>query len=108
MIYEIRTYELLNHTRKAFHDRFRVHVIRLFQKHGIELVGAWETEIGDLQNFVYIIKYNDFADRESKWNAFNSDAEWTKIKADTQKKHGQIVWKNHSSLLKPMEYSPLK
>lgn len=50
MIYEMRTYELFNHTRKAFHDRFRDHVTRLFTKHGIELVGAWETEIGDLQD----------------------------------------------------------
>lgn len=108
MIYELRTYELFNHTRKPFHDRFRNHVVRLFAKHGIELVGAWETEVGELQNFVYILRWKDFADRQQKWDAFSTDQEWADIKADTQKQYGQIIWKNHSSLLKPTDYSPLQ
>ena len=108
MIYELRTYELFNHTRKPFHDRFREHVLRLFKQYNIELVGAWETEIGELQNFVYILKWKDFADRQEKWDTFNNDKEWAKIKAQTQKDFGQIVWKNHSSLLKPVDYSPLQ
>ena len=75
MIYELRRYELFNYNKKAFHDRFENHVIRLFKKHNIEIIGAWETYIGDAPEFTYLIAWKSLGEREIVWGNFDGDEE---------------------------------
>lgn len=106
MIHELRTYEIPNNVRKAFRERFEKHAMRIMQQYGIKILMIWDEEIGDMQNFCYIIEWLSLAEREEKWPKFNADEEWTKIKKDSAAKHGELVRKTHNKFLRPTNYSP--
>ncbi len=108
MIYEERVYEIPNQVRKAFHERFEQHAMRIMKNYGFEVVGAWDEVIGDMQNFVYILAWSDMGARQEAWAKFNSDAEWSQIKIDSAKEHGQLVAKTSNRILLPAAYSPLQ
>jgi hypothetical protein len=107
MIYELRRYELFAHNKKAFHERFETHALRIMGKYGFKLIGAWDIEIGDGPEFTYILAWPDLNTRQGAWDEFNTDEEWAKVKKDTHAAHGQLVWKTHSEIAKPTKYSPL-
>ncbi len=108
MIYEERVYEIPNQVRKAFHERFEQHAMRIMQKYGFTFVGCWDEEIGEMQNFVYILQWPDLNTRQEAWAKFNGDPEWTQIKIDSAKQHGQLVAKTRNKILRPTSYSPAK
>jgi len=81
--------------------------MRLMAKHGITIIGCWDEEIGDMQNFCYLIAWESLADREQRWPKFNTDPEWSKIKRESAAKHGEMVRKTHNKFLRPTSYSPL-
>lgn len=108
MIYEERVYEIPNAVRKAFHERFEQHAMRIMKNYGFEVVGAWDEVIGDMQNFVYILAWRDMGARQDAWAKFNNDAEWAQIKIDSAKAHGQLVAKTSNRILSPTAYSPLR
>ena len=108
MLYELRTYETFNHNKKAFHERFEKHAMRIMKTYGFKVVGCWDEEIGEMQNFTYLLAWKDLNTRQDAWAKFNSDAEWSNIKAESAKEHGQLVWKTHNRILKPTKYSPLQ
>ena len=107
MIYEERVYEIPNQVRKAFHERFEKHAIRIMKSYGFEIIGCWDEEIGEMQNFVYILAWKDLNTRQEAWAMFNSDEEWTKIKKESTEQHGQLVAKTRNKILKPTNYSPI-
>ena len=108
MIYEERVYEIPNQVRKAFHERFEKHAVRIMKTYGFKFVGCWDEEIGEMQNFVYILAWKDLNTRQEAWASFNTDQEWTQIKKDSTAEHGQLVAKTHNKILKPTSYSPLQ
>lgn len=107
MLYELRIYETFNHNKKAFHERFEKHAMRIMKTYGFQVVGCWDEEIGEMQNFTYLLAWKDMNTRQDAWVKFNADEEWSKIKAESAKEHGQLVWKTHNRILKPTKYSPL-
>ncbi len=108
MLYELRTYETFNHNKRAFHERFEKHTMRIMQNYGFKMVGCWDEEIGEMQNFTYLLEWKDLNTRQDAWAKFNSDKEWTKIKVESAKEHGQLVSKTRNKILKPTPYSPLR
>ena len=108
MLYEVRIYETFNHNKKAFHDRFENHAMRIMKKYGIKVIGCWDDEIGDMQNFTYILQWKDLNTRQDAWAKFNADKEWTKIKRETTQEHGQLVKSTKNKILRPTNYSPLQ
>jgi hypothetical protein len=54
-----------------------------------------------------MLAFDDLAHREKAWNAFGSDPDWIKARAETEK-DGPIVARVHNMLLRPTSYSPLK
>ncbi len=108
MIYELRTYETFNHNRKAFNERFEKHAMRIMERYNFKIVGCWDEAIGEMQNFVYILAWENLNIRQAAWKQFNSDSEWTKIKQISYDEHGQLVWKTHNKILQPASFSPLK
>ncbi len=82
--------------------------MRLMAQYDFKVVGCWDEVIGDMQNFVYLLAWKDLNARQEAWKKFNSDEEWSKIKQESQKAHGQLVWKTHNKILQPANFSPLK
>ncbi len=108
-VYEMRTYYANPGKMTALHARFKDHTCRLFEKHGITLVGFWsptdEKQAEDVM--IYILSYPSKEAADKSWKAFREDPEWIKAK-EASEKDGGLVKKAESLWLKGTPYSPLK
>lgn len=108
MIVEMRTYYCAPGRLPALNDRFANITLGFFEHYGIEQIGFWTTLVGPSNHtLTYLLKWDSLAERETKWNAFQSDAEWIKKRAETEAK-GPIVEKIENVFLSPTAYSALK
>jgi len=70
MIYEWRVYEIVPGKRKALNDRFARNTIRLFEKHGMKVIGFWENLVGGSTNTLYyMLGFRDLGHLESAWKS---------------------------------------
>lgn len=107
MLYEWRIYEILPGRMGALNDRFQKVTLKLFEKHGIRVVGFWEAVVGTSNILYYMLAWQDMAERERIWNAFQSDPDWLQARAETEK-NGPINQRITNIFLKPTPYSPMK
>lgn len=107
MIYELREYYVAPGKQAALHRRFQEHSLRLFAKHGIEVLGFWDVAIGEAPKLVYICRYPDLGARQRGWEGFYSDPEWIAAKAESEK-DGVLTTKVVNSILKPTAFSALQ
>ena len=108
-LFELRTYTTNEGKLPELHDRFRDHTNKLFQKHGMTLIGYWTPTEGPGagNTLVYILAYPGREAREASWKAFLADPDWqTAFKASTA--GGRLVKKVESRFLAPTDYSPIK
>ncbi len=106
MLYELRTYEALPGRFGALHKRFAELTTRLFQRHGLEMVGFWTYNIGGPSNqLVYMLRFEDMADRERKWAAFLGDKEWQEGRRASEADGAIVNW-TRAQFLSPTPYSP--
>lgn len=109
MIYELREYEPTPGKLPALNSRFADHTVGLFKKHGMNVVGFWTEEIGESGQLVYMLSYADLASREKSWAAFAADADWQRIRAETEKEAGgPMVARIRSRILRPTAYSAMQ
>jgi NIPSNAP protein len=108
-VFEIRTYYANPGKMEALHARFRNHTNKLFQKHGMTLVGFWSpTDAKDAEErMIYILAFPSKEAADKAWKGFREDPEWIKAKADSEK-DGVLVKKVDSTYLKATDYSPIK
>lgn len=108
-VYELRVYKTNPGKLDALHARFRDHTCKLFQKHGIELVGFWTPAEGDdaKDTLIYIVAFPSAEAQKQAWQAFKDDPEWQKAKAASEK-DGVLVKTVTSQNLLPTDYSPAK
>ena len=102
MIYEERIYTIMPGKMGDIERRFAQHTLRLFEKHGIKVVGFWKTAIGR-QNLelVYVLEFKDMNERMQRWDAFQKDPDWIKARNESET-HVE------NKILVPMAFSPLK
>ncbi|MFN0112763.1 MAG: NIPSNAP family protein [Blastocatellia bacterium] len=108
--YEIRTYVAAPGKLEDLHKRFRDHTIKLFKKHGMEVVGFWgptDKEKGSENTLVYVMAYANRAARDAAWKAFATDPEWQKARAESEK-NGKLTDKVEFVILGATDYSPVK
>ena len=84
MIYEYRAYYVMPGRMPDIQRRFADVTMKLFAKHGIRVVGFWDTVIGESDELVYICAFDDLAHRQRAWSAFLSDPEWQAAKKSTE------------------------
>jgi hypothetical protein len=108
-VFEMRTYYASPGKMKALHARFRDHTCRLFEKHGMTIVGFWSPIDKDKAEevMVYILAYPSKEAADKAWKAFRADPDWIKAKADSEK-DGVLVKKVESVFLTATDYSKLK
>jgi hypothetical protein len=108
MIVELRTYHCAPGRLPALNDRFNNITLGFFEKYGIEQIGFWTTLIGPSNHsLTYMLKWDSLADRETKWNAFQSDPDWVAKRAATEAER-PIVERIESQFLTPTAYSALR
>jgi len=108
-VFEMRTYYAHPGKMKAMHARFRDHTCKLFEKHGITIIGFWTPTDKEKAEevLVYILAYPSKEAADKSWDAFRKDPDWIKAKADSEK-DGPIVKKADSVFLNATDYSKIR
>lgn len=108
-VFELRTYHANPGKMAALHARFRDHTIKLFEKHGMTVVGFWSPIDKEKSEevLVYLLAFPSKDAADKSWKAFREDPEWNKAKGDSEK-DGPLVKKVESVYLNPTDYSKLK
>lgn len=108
MIYELRVYRCLPGRLPALLKRFERVTLALWDKHGIRQAGFWTTLIGESnQDLTYLLAWDSMAEREQKWNAFQSDPDWISARAASER-DGPIVQNIASQFLAPTAFSSVR
>ncbi len=108
MLYELRIYHCAPSRMPALLKRFEDVTLKKWEQHGIRQAGFWVTEIGsDNHDLYYMLQWESLAEREEKWNAFQSDPEWIKARADSEK-DGPILKGISNHILKPTPFSSVQ
>lgn len=108
-IFELRTYVTNPGKLPDLHKRFRDHTCRIFQKHGIELIGFWTpVEKPACENtLIYVVTFPSVEAQKKAWDAFKADPEWKKVFAESHK-NGIIVKEVQSVTMKATDYSGMR
>ncbi len=107
-VFELRTYQALPGRLDALQARFRDHTVRLFARHGIEVVVFCRPTDGERAHdtLTYLLAFPDRAAAEASWTAFRAEPEWVAAKAASEV-DGDLVDHIDSTFLAPTDYSPL-
>lgn len=108
--FEIRTYYAMPGKLESLHARFRDHTVKLFKKHGMEIVGFWgptDKEKGSENTLVYILAYPSRAARDAAWKAFQADPDWQAARKKSEE-NGRLVEKVDAFYMAATDYAPSK
>ena len=108
-VFELRTYQATPGNLDNLHARFRDHTMRIFRKHGMEIVGFWsptsEEERDDI--LVYLLAHDSQEAANASWQAFGADPEWDRV-AEESNRNGQILAGVERKYMVATDYSPMK
>ena len=106
VIHQLRIYEIFDNNKKAFHDRFRDHAMRIMAKYDFKIVATWESKKDNRTEFVYLLEWPDRETMTDRWEKFLRDQEWIKIKKETGEMYGSLVGEIQDRTLYLTDYSP--
>ena len=106
VIHQLRIYEIFDSNKKAFHDRFRDHAMRIMAKYDFKIVATWESKKDNRTEFVYLLEWPDEETMNDRWEKFLRDPEWIKIKKETGEINGPLVGEIQDRTLYLTDYSP--
>lgn len=107
MLYELRIYQMVPGKMPDINKRFANVTTKIFERHGIRVVGFWTAMFGTSNELTYMLAWESLAEREQKWAAFQCDPEWISARAASEEA-GPIVAKVINTMLEPTPYSPMK
>ena len=64
MIVDVRTYTLIPRKMAKYLELFEKHALPVMQRHGLELMGYYMSQIGPLNQVVHLWRYDSLADME--------------------------------------------
>lgn len=108
--FELRTYVAAPGKLEELHARFRNHTMRLFKKHGMQVVGFWgptDKERGSENTLVYVLAFPSREARNTAWRNFGADPEWREAAKESEK-NGKLTEKVESVILMATDYAPVK
>ncbi|MGB0559825.1 MAG: NIPSNAP family protein [Pseudohongiellaceae bacterium] len=108
-VFELRTYQATPGNLDNLHARFRDHTIRIFRKHGMEIVGFWSPTSEDERDdiLVYLLAHDSQEAADASWQAFGADPEWDRV-AEESNRNGQILAGVERKYMIATDYSPMK
>ncbi len=108
MIYELREYQAAPGRLDDVHAEVRDCVKGLLEQHGAKSIGHWTSEVGEYSDkLIYIIAFDDKAQRQKAWDGFRADPEWHRVHKASLAKGAPVV-RVTNTLLNPTDYSPLQ
>jgi hypothetical protein len=108
-VFELRTYTAHPGRFEAMKARFRDHVVPLFEKRGMTVIGFWTAADAPRSEntLVYVLAFPSREAAKKSWDAFRTDPERAKVWAETEKE-GPIDLKVESMYLAPTAFSRIK
>jgi len=106
VIHQLRIYEIFDSNKKAFHDRFRDHAMRIMGKYDFKILATWESKRDNRTEFVYLLEWPDRETMSDRWKKFLRDQEWIQIKKETGEMYGPLVGEIQHRTLYLTDYSP--
>jgi hypothetical protein len=110
-VFELRTYYAKPGKMPALHARFKNHTNKLFEKHGMTIIGYWtpadKPKEGEMEKLIYILAFPSRDAAKKSWDGFRSDPDWKKVR-DEWEKDGPLVDHVDSVFMNPTDYSPIK
>ena len=112
-LFELRTYTTNEGKRADINKRFRDHTCDLFTKHGMSNLlycDLMPDQKASDVTLTYLITHKSREAREASWDAFRKDPDWQAVFKASRVK-GPILLKKggvKSTLLNPVDYSPMK
>jgi len=106
VIHQLRIYEIFDNNKKAFHDRFRDHAMRIMAKYDFKIVATWESKKDNRTEFVYLLEWPDKETMTDRWKKFLQDQEWIQIKKETGEVNGPLVGEIQDRTLYLTDSSP--
>ena len=107
MLYEYRHYQAVPGKMPALHRRFAELTTKIWERLDIRVVGFFEAVVGSTNELHYILQWDDMAERERKWDAFQKDPEWLEGRAKSEV-DGALVARATNYLWRPTHYSPMQ
>lgn len=108
-VYELRIYTATPGNLDNLQARFRDHTIRIFNNHGMKIVGFWtptsEEEADD--TLIYVLEHASQEAANASWQAFGQDPEWKSV-SDASNANGPILAGVERRYMKATNYSPLQ
>lgn len=108
-VFEMRTYYAEPGKMADLHKRFRDHTCKLFEKHGMTLIGFWspiDAKVAE-EKMVYILAYPNMDSAKKSWADFRADPTWHAAQKASEV-NGKLVTKVDSVYLNPTDYSAIK
>jgi hypothetical protein len=108
-VFELRTYTAAPGKMDALHTRFREHTNKLFEKHGMTIIGFWSpTDAKEAEKkLIYVLAFPSREAARKSWKEFGADPEW-RAAMKASEVNGKLVDKVESIYMNPTDYSPLK
>jgi hypothetical protein len=108
-VFELRTYTANPGKFEAMKNRFRDHILPLFKKHNLTVVGFWTPADAPLSEntLIYVLAHESREAAKKNWAAFSADPVRKQVWADTEK-DGPINMKVESVYMNPTDFSPIK
>lgn len=107
--FELRIYHCQPGKLPNLNTRFKDHTLKLFEKHGIQNIAYFESEVpeGKQADLVYFIAHKSPEAAKKSWADFIADPEWVKVR-DNSEKDGKILTGIESVYMKPLSFSKIK
>jgi hypothetical protein len=108
-VFELRTYTANPGKFEAMKNRFRDHILPLFKKHNLTVVGFWSPADAPASEntLIYVLAHESREAAKKNWAAFSADPVRKQVWADTEK-DGPINMKVESVYMNPTDFSPIK
>ena len=108
-VYELRIYTATQGNLGNLHARFREHTIRIFENHGMKIVGFWSplSEEDADDTLIYVLEHASQDAADASWLAFGQDPEWKSV-SDASNANGPILAGGERRYMSATDYSPLQ
>jgi hypothetical protein len=108
-VFELRIYTAQPGKFEAMKARFRDHIVPLFAKHGMTVVGFWTAADApkSADTLTYVLAYPSREAAQKSWEAFRADPERARVWAETETE-GPINLSVESMYINPIDFSPIK
>jgi hypothetical protein len=104
MIVDVRTYTLVPRKLAKYVELFEKHALPVMQRHGLELMGYYVSQIGPLNQVVHLWRYDSLADLDSKRTARDADPAWGAYLSLTE---GMVLVQDNK-VMRPTSFSPIR